>query len=369
MQFIDLKKQYVLYKNEITDAVNKVLESGHFIMGEEVGTLEETLAKYVGVKQCITVSSGTDALLIALMALDIGPGDEVITTPFTWISTAEVIQLLGAKTVFVDIDPETYNLDIDQIEGLITNKTKAIMPVSLFGQMPDYVKINEIAAKFDLPVIEDGAQSFGATQNGKKSLGVTTIGATSFFPAKPFGCYGDGGAIFTDDDIMAAKMRAIRTHGGEKRHYHPYLGINGRFDTIQAAILLAKFPHFEKEVEARGMIGARYSDLLKDICTTPKIQSGNTHMYAQYTIKVENRDEMQQKLKEKGIPTAIYYPKCLHEQPVFNNLGYKLGDFPEAEKASNTVISLPMHPWLEENEQDIIVEALKEALLVDSRRK
>ena len=262
----------------------------------------------------------------------------------------------------MDIDPLDYNLDVSKLAKAITPQTKAIMPVSLFGQLPDMVGIIELASKANIPVLEDAAQSFGATQNGRKSCAVSTIGSTSFFPAKPLGCYGDGGALFTDDDSLAEKMRAIRTHGGLQRHHHPYLGMNGRFDTLQAAILLPKLAYFPVEVEARGRIGARYSDLLRDVCVTPRIRAGNTHVYAQYTIRIPGRDQAAERLKAKGIPTAVYYPKCLHEQPVFAGLGYKWGDFPESEKASREVLSLPMHPFLTEKEQDLIVESLKEAL-------
>lgn len=363
MEFIDLKTQYKKYKQDIDKAIHKVLDSGVYILGEEVRTLEETLAHYVGVKHCITVGNGTDSLYMALLALGVGAGDEVITVPFTWISTVEVIALLGAKPVFVDIDPATYNLDIRQIESKITSKTKAIMPVSLFGQMPDYNAINAIAKKYNLPVIEDGAQSFGATQWGKRSCGVTLIGSTSFFPAKSFGCYGDGGALFTNDDILGNKMRAIRTHGGIVRHQHNCIGMNGRFDTIQAAVLLAKWPHYASELEARYRIGARYSKLLKDCCEVPFVQQGNTHIYHQYTIRIPNRDQVAEELKKKGIPTGVYYPKCCHEQPCFAYLGYGPGSLPECEKAAKEVLSLPMHPWLSEKEQDQIVNAIKEACL------
>lgn len=366
MEFIDLKTQYKKYKTEIDARMAAVLAHGQFILGPEIAELEAVLAQYVGVKHCLTVASGTDSLEIALRALNTGPGDEVITVPFTWISTAEVIGLVGAKPVFVDIEPGTYNIDVTQIEKAITPKTKAILPVSLFGQMPDYDRINAIAAKHNLPVIEDAAQSFGATQRGRRSNGVTLIGSTSFFPAKPLGCYGDGGALFTNDDILANKMRAIRTHGGVKRHEHPFLGMNGRFDTIQAAVLLAKMPHFQDEVEARSRIGARYSSLLASVLTAPGsvpvVMPGNTHVYAQYTIRLSNRDAVSAKLKAQAIPIAVYYPKCLHEQPVFANLGYRWGDFPVSEKASREVLSLPMHPFLTDADQDKIVSALKEAL-------
>ncbi len=365
MQFIDLKTQYQKYRAEIDQRMALVLEHGQFIMGPEIAELESVLAKYVGTKHCITVASGTVSLEIALRALDIGPGDEVVTVPFTWISSAEVIGLAGAKPVFVDIEAQTFNIDVDLIEAAITSRTKAILPVNLFGQMPDYQRLNAIAARHNLPVIEDAAQSFGATQNGRRSCGMTLIGSTSFFPAKPLGCYGDGGALFTNDDALADKMRAIRTHGGQKRHHHPYLGMNGRFDTLQAAVLLAKLPHFEWEVQERARIGARYTESLSSVLhlpsSAPQIMPGNTHVYAQYTIRAANRDAVALRLKELGIPTAVYYPKCLHEQPVFSACGNKWGDFPVAEKASREVLSLPMHPFLSESDQDSVAAALKAA--------
>ena len=362
MQFIDLQAQYKKYQSEIDARLQTVLNHGHFILGPEIAELEKILAEYVGVKHCLTIASGTDSLEIALRALDIGPGHEVITVPFTWISTAEVIGLVGAKPVFVDIQPDTYNLDAALLEKAITPRTKAIIPVNLFGQMPDYQRLNAIATKHNIPVIEDAAQSFGAAQNGRRSCAMSLIGSTSFFPAKPLGCYGDGGALFTSDDLLADKMRAIRTHGGVKRHEHSLLGMNGRFDTLQAAVLLAKFPHFDAEVEARAQIGARYSSLLSALCTVPSIAPGNSHVYAQYTVRVPRRDAVGAKMKEAGIPTAVYYPKCLHEQPIFAGCGYKWGDFPVSEKASREVLSLPMHPFLSESDQDQVVAAFKQAL-------
>ena len=363
MEFIDLKTQQDVIRPPLERNIHRVLHHGQYIMGPEIAELEAALAEYVGVKHCITVASGTDSLEIALRALGLGPGDEVITVPFTWISSAEVIGLVGATPVFVDIEPVSFNIDVAKIEAAITPRTKAILPVSLFGQMPDCAVINAIAARHGLTVIEDGAQSFGATQHGRRSCGVTTIASTSFFPAKPLGCYGDGGALFTDDDELAEKMRAIRTHGGIKRHHHPLLGMNGRFDTLQAAVLLAKWPQFAGEVEARNRIGARYTELLKDSCITPCVMPGNTHVYAQYTIRLAEREQVAETLKARGVPTAVYYPKCLHEQPVFAALGYQWGDFPEAERASREVLSLPMHPWLTEREQDRMVDALHSARL------
>lgn len=362
MQFIDLKTQYLRYKSEIDESIRRVLEHGQFIMGPEIGQLEAELAKYVGVKHCITVASGTDSLEIALRALKIGPGDEVITVPFTWISSAEVISQVGAKPVFVDIDLSTYNLDISQLEAVITPQTRAIIPVSLFGQMAEYEGINRVASKYGITVIEDAAQSFGATQNNQKSCSVTKISSTSFFPAKPFGCYGDGGALFTSDEQLAETMRAIRSHGGIRRHHHTLVGLNGRLDTIQAAILLAKLPHFQDEVEERSRLGARYSEALSNECVVPIILEGNTHVYAQYTVRVPERDKLAEDLKRRCIPTAVYYPKCLHEQPVYEPLGYRWGQFPNSEKASREVISLPMGPFLSDDEQDQVIEALKKSI-------
>ena len=363
VEFIDLKTQYRLHQAEIDARLQKVLNHGAFIMGPEVLECEAALAKYLGVKHGITVSSGTAALEIVLRALDIGPGHEVITVPYTWISTAEVIGLVGARPVFVDIEPDYYNIDVRLLEAAVTPRTKAIIPVSLFGQMPDLDEINRIAARHGIAVIEDAAQSFGATRHGRLSGSVTPISCTSFFPAKPLGCYGDGGAVFTSDDAMAERIKAIRTHGGIHRHHHPLLGTNGRFDTLQAAVLLAKLPHFPAEVEARQRIGARYSELLRDCCRTPAVAPGNIHVYAQYTIRVPDRDALGAALKLKGIPTAVYYPKCLHEQPVFAGCGYQPGDFPESMRAAREVISLPMHPFLGEPDQDRIVAAVKESLL------
>jgi len=362
MEFIDLKRQYAEYQKEIDARMRAVLAHGHFIMGPEIAELESKLAAYVGVKHCISVASGTDSLEIALRALGIGAGDEVITVPFTWISSAEVIGLVGAKPVFVDIEPETYNIDVAQIERAITSRTKAILPVSLFGQMPDYSKINEIAARHNLPVLEDAAQSFGATQRGRRSCSLTLVASTSFFPAKPLGCYGDGGALFTSDDNLAEKMRAIRTHGGVKRHHHPLLGMNGRFDTLQAAVLLAKLPRFDWEVAERARIGARYSELLRSVCVVPEVAPENTHVYAQYTIRAPDREALAAQLKQEGVPTAVYYPKCLHEQPVFSHCGANWGDLPVAEQASREVLSLPMHPFLSQADQDHVVSAVMKAL-------
>ena len=364
MEFIDLKTQYKTYKEEIDKAIHEVLDSTQFVMGPAVVKLEEELAAYAGVKHCIGASSGTDTLLIALMALDIGPGDEVITTPFTFISTAEVIKFLGAKPVFVDIDLDTYNINPDLIEAAITPKTKAIMPVGLFGHMPDLKKINAIAEKHGIPVIEDAAQSFGAEQDGVKSCGGSTFGSTSFFPAKPLGGYGDGGALFTNDDALAEKCRAIRVHGGVTRHEYQYVGLNGRLDTIQAAVLRVKLSHFNDELAARERIGARYNEQLKDLFVTPTTKPGFTHTYAIYTLRSKNRETILKQLSAAGIPSPIYYPRSLHEQIPFQDLGYSNKDFPNTMIACSEIFSVPMHPFLSEQDQDKVIQVLKQSTAV-----
>lgn len=360
MEFIDLNRHYLFYKETINECIEKVLKHGNYIMGPEIQELESKLSKFVGVKHCITVASGTDSLEIALRALGIGFGDEVITVPFSWISSAEIIAQVGARPVFVDIESDSFNINPDLIEKAITKQTKAIIAVSLFGQMSKIELINKIASKYNIAVIEDAAQSFGATRDGVKSCGATVIGSTSFFPAKPLGCFGDGGALFTNDDKLALTMKAIRSHGGIERHNHTHIGMNGRFDTLQAAIILGKIDGFEKEVDLRSKIGERYSRKLKNHVITPIILDKNTHVYAQYTIRVDSveREMIINKLKQQGIPTGIYYPKCFHEQPVFQYLNYKYGDFPIAEKASSEVMSLPMHPFLTKEEQDLVIEEL-----------
>ena len=360
MQFIDLKTRHKLIGDKINARIQKVMDHGQFILGPEVVELEQKLAEYTGSKHCVTVSSGTDSLLIALMTLGVGAGDEVITVPYTWISTAEVIALLGAKPVFVDIRPDTWNMHETQVEAAITEKTKAIMPVSIYGQCPNMDAINAIAEKYNLPVIEDAAQSFGASYKGKKSCNLTTIGSTSFFPSKPLGCYGDGGALFTNDDDMAEKFRWIRVHGQERKHHHPILGLNGRMDTLQAAILLEILEVFPDEVANRQNLGHTYSERLSkhEGLTIPRIGEHNTSVYAQYTILSEQRDKIQQSLKEKNIPSVSYYSVPLHLQPVFRNLGHKEGDFPVAEKVANQCLSIPMSPYLSEDEQTKVIDAI-----------
>ena len=365
MDFIDLKSQQALIREELEKRIATVLDHGRYIMGPEVQELEERLADYVGVKHCIGASSGTDTLLIALMALGVGPGDEVITVPYTWISTAEMIALLGATPVFVDIDEKTWNMDPSLLEAAITPKTKAIMPVGIFGQTADMTAVNAIAERNgNLPVIEDAAQSFGATHHGKKSGSLSTIGSTSFFPSKPLGCYGDGGALFTDDDDLAQAMRQIRAHGQAKKHHHPILGLNGRLDTIQAAVTLAKLDIFDGEIEKRNQVADRYSASLRSgtlEVTVPEVGEGNTSVWAQYTVLAENPEALQATLKEQGIPSVSYYAVPLHVQPVFANLGHKRGDFPVTEQVASQGLSLPMNPYLTEEEIEQVCKALQRA--------
>ncbi len=373
MDFIDLKSQYRRIQSSVNVRIQKVLEHGQYVLGPECTELEALLADYVGTKHCVAASSGTDTLLIALMALEIGPGDEVITSPFTFIATGEMIALAGATPVFVDIEKHTCNLDPALIERAITPRTKAIMPVSLYGQCADFDAINAIAKRHGIAVIEDGAQSFGALYKGRRSCGLSEIGSTSFFPSKPLGAYGDAGALFTNDDALAKLMREIRVHGQDRRYHHPRLGINGRLDTLQAAILLAKMEIFEDEVQARSRLGARYTELLHEafagqhIIGTPAIESHNLSVYAQYTIKVphenDGRARFERRMKEQGIPTAVHYPLSLHQQPVFAGLAYKEGDFPVAELMAQRVVSLPMHPYLTDVQQQQVVAAVRNAVL------
>ena len=359
--FIDLKTQYETYKEEINKEVLGVMESTQFILGPQVTKLENRLAEFTGAKHAIGCSSGTDALILALLALDVKAGDEIITTPFTFIATAEVIALLGAVPVFVDICDKNYNIDYNLIEEKITPKTKAIMPVSLYGQTSNMDKINEIAEKHNLPVIEDACQSFGAEFNGKKSCNLSTIGCTSFFPSKPLGCYGDGGALFCNDDELAKKIRTILNHGQEERYKHKLIGINGRIDAMQAAILNVKLNHFEDEVKARAEIGDRYSKLLKDSneVKAPFVFEDRTSVYAQYSVLCKDRDALSKKLNDAGIPTAVHYPIPLHLQEAFAYLGGKEGDFPVSERISKAIMSLPMSPFLTNEQQDMIVETIK----------
>ncbi len=364
MEFIDLKSQQRRIRESIDRRLAAVLDHGRYILGPEVEELEESLSRFVGCRHTIGVSSGTDSLMIALMALEIGPGDEVITVPYTWISTAEVIGLVGATPVFIDVEEDTWNMDPELLKAAITEKTKAIMPVGIYGQTANMTEINRIAAEAgNIPVIEDAAQSFGATHHGKQSGGLGTIGSTSFFPSKPLGGYGDGGAIFTDDDELAEKMRWIHLHGQSGRNHHPILGVNGRLDSMQAAVVLAKMEIFEEEVGLRSEVGERYSNLLKDLpVEVPFIADGNTSVYAQYTLLSTVRDQLQQKLGDAGIPSVAYYAVPLHLQPVFSGLGHQEGEFPVTESIAARGLSLPMSPYVSEADQVKIAETIASAL-------
>lgn len=361
IDFIDLKTQQDNLRPQLERNLHRVLHHGQYIMGPEVAELEGKLATYTGAKHCITVASGTEALLIALMALGIKPGDEVITTPFTFVATAEVIVLLGAVPVFVDIESDTCNIDASLIEAAITLKTRAIMPVSLYGQPTDMDEINAIAARHGLAVIEDAAQSFGAEYKGRKSCNLSTIGCTSFFPSKPLGCYGDGGAIFTSDDALAKAMREIRAHGQERRYVHTRIGVGGRMDTLQCAVVLAKLERFDWEVERRLKIGARYNDLLAGKVLVVTQRQDRNSVFAQYTVFVENREQVQEKLKADGVPTAVHYPVPLHLQPAYKDPCRVHGGVPVAETMSARVMSLPMSPDLDEKTQNTICAVLEDA--------
>lgn len=357
MQFIDLAAQQARIKDKIDANIQKVLSHGQYILGPEVTELEEKLAAFTGSKHCITVANGTDALQIAQMAFGIGPGDEVITPGFTYIATAETVALLGAKPVYVDVCPKTYNLDPTKLEAAITSKTKAIIPVSLYGQCADFDAINAIANKYGIPVIEDAAQSFGASYKGKKSCNLTTVACTSFFPSKPLGCYGDGGAIFTNDDELAVVLRQIARHGQDRRYHHIRVGVNSRLDTLQAAILLPKLEIFAEEIQLRNQVASNYTQLLNEagVDTTPFIEEHNISAWAQYTVRVKNREQVQKKLSEQGIPTAVHYPIPLNKQPAVSDSEARL---PIGDEVADEVMSLPMHPYLTEQEQQRVVQAL-----------
>lgn len=367
MEFIDLKSQYQRLKKDIDAGIQRVLDHGQYILGPEVAELEEKLAAYVGAKYCISVANGTDALQIAEMAFGIGPGDEVITPGFTYIATAETVALLGAKPVYVDIDPRTYNVDPALIEAAITARTKAIIPVSLYGQCADFDAINSIAAKHGIPVIEDAAQSFGASYKGRKSCNLSTVACASFFPSKPLGCYGDGGAIFTNDDELAKVIRQIARHGQDRRYHHIRVGVNSRLDTIQAAILLPKLAVLDEELTQRQRVADTYNELLNshpleggdqssEPIVTPHLEPHNTSAWAQYTVQVPDREKLQEHLKLAGIPTAVHYPIPLNKQPAVADVSVQL---PVGDGVAERVMSLPMHPWLVLDIQQKIVQALQ----------
>ncbi|MGH8252862.1 MAG: DegT/DnrJ/EryC1/StrS family aminotransferase [Steroidobacteraceae bacterium] len=364
MAFVDLKSQYAALRETINARIQRVLDHGQYIMGPEVEEMEDRLAVYTGAKHCISVASGTEALLIALMALDLKPGDEVITTPFTFAATAEMIVLLGGVPVLVDIEPDTCNIDASLIEAKINARTKAIMPVSLYGQCADMDEINAVAARHGgIAVIEDAAQSFGATYRGRKSGNLSTFGCTSFFPSKPLGCYGDGGAIFTSDDALAQAFREIRVHGQSGRYLHTRVGVGGRMDTLQCAVVLAKLERFEWELAQRRDLGARYASALAGVAGLRllTVRAGRDCVWAQYTLFVERRAEVQAALRAQGIPTAVHYPKPVHHQPAYAGLAGP-GLCPHSVRAAERVLSIPMSADLGFDQQDRVMAALEEAL-------
>lgn len=362
MEFIDLKSQYLRLKSEIDAGIQRVLDHGQYILGPEVAELEEKLAAYTGAGYCISVANGTDALQIAMMALAIGPGDEVITPGFTYIATAETVALLRAKPVYVDVSERTYNLDPALLEAAITPRTKAIIPVSLYGQCADFDAINAIATRHGIPVIEDAAQSFGATYKGRKSCNLSTIACTSFFPSKPLGCYGDGGAVFTNDEALARAIRQIARHGQDRRYHHIRVGVNSRLDTLQAAILLPKLSILDEEMSARQEVSSRYTAMLNGagISSTPFIDANNSSAWAQYTVRVAHREAVQKVLGEAGIPTAVHYPIPLNKQPAVRDDSISL---PIGDAVASEVMSLPMHPLLSEADQQTIVSTLARAVV------
>lgn len=358
--FVDLKAQYNAYKAEIDAAMQAVVDQSAFIMGPQVFELEEQLKAFVGAKHAISCCSGTDALLIAMMALDIKPGDEIITTPFTFFATGETIALLGAKPVFVDIDPVSFNINPALIEAAITPKTKAIIPVSLYGQPSDMDEINALALKYNLVVIEDAAQSFGATYKGKRSCNLSRLSCTSFFPAKPLGCYGDGGAVFANDDALAEKIRSIRNHGQTERYVHKYIGINGRIDTIQAAVLLVKLKYYDSEIQKRMDVAASYDAAFADLSEVvrPVVAQDRTSVYAQYTLRAPKRAELQEFLKSRGIPTSVHYPILLSDQEAIASI-YDYPDFPVSRAATQEVVSLPICSFTSQETIAYVVEQVK----------
>jgi dTDP-4-amino-4,6-dideoxygalactose transaminase len=377
MEFIDLKRQYQAIKPSVQKRLSDILERASFVMGKEISELEDSLAHYTGAGHCLTCSSGTDALLLALMAKGVGPGDAVFTTTFTFIATAEVISLLGATPIFVDIDKQTYNIDVWKLRSAILSvkkggvvaagvpaglTAKAIIPVDLFGLCAEYDALEAMAKEFKMFLLEDAAQSFGATLGARMACSFGTMAATSFFPAKPLGCYGDGGAVFCDDKDTMDVLKSLRIHGqGADKYENVRIGINGRMDTMQAAVILAKMEIFEQEMERRQVVAARYSHGLRGKVVVPHVPAGTRSAWAQYSIQCDNREGMMSALKNRGIPTAIYYPKPLHLQKAFAQLGYERGQFPVAEEIASRIFSLPMHPYLEEKDQDMIIDAICKA--------
>ncbi len=363
MELVDLKQQYKTYKADIDAAIEGVITTTSFINGEAVRTLEKQLQSYTAVNHAVLCSSGTDALLLAMMALGVKQDDEILVPAFTYVATASMMPLVGAKPIFVEVDPVSFNIDVSKIEEKITDRTVGIVPVSLYGQCADFDAINEIAARHGLWVMEDGAQSFGATYKGRKSCSLTRVATTSFFPAKPLGCYGDGGAIFTNDDELFAKLLLYRNHGQSKRYHHDVIGLNGRMDTLQAAIVSAKLNYFDDELRARNRIAKNYTEALSSCVTTPVINAQNISSWAQYTIRVSNRDEVSIHLERKGVPTAVHYPMPLPRQKAFAYL-HDSSSYPVSDDCARTVLSLPMHPFLSDQEMCQICDAVMEVARV-----
>lgn len=362
--FLDLKPQYKALESKINERIQTVLNHGQFILGPEVLECETALREYIGAKYCLTAASGTDALMMVLMALGVGPGDEVITTPFSFFATAEVISLVGATPVFADIDPVTFNIDPKKVELAVSKKTKAIMPVSLYGQPADFDELSDIGTRHGIPVIEDAAQSFGAPYKDKKSCNLSCVSATSFFPAKPLGCYGDGGAVFTNDEALHKKMEQIRVHGQSARYHHTSLGINGRLDTLQCAVLIEKLTRYDWEIGRRNAIASRYSESFMDLgerCVVPQVRGDRGSVWAQYTMRVQDRDTFSARMKEHGVPTSIHYPTPLHHQPVYKHLRERYS-CPEAEKAARSVISLPMFPDMTDEQVSHVIKAVLQSV-------
>lgn len=368
--FIDLKAQYERVEKEVNAGIQRVLAHGKYIMGPEIGEFENKLAEFCGVKHAITCSNGTDALSLGLMAYDVGPGDAVFTTPFTFFATAETIALTGATPVFVDIDPRTFNIDpkelLRQVERVVSEgklNPRGVMPVNLFGLAPDFDKIDEVAKKHNLFVIEDTAQGFGGEYKGRISGSLGDISATSFFPAKPLGCYGDGGAVFTNDDDLADKMKSLRVHGqGVDKYDNVRIGLNARFDTLQAAIMLPKLEIFPNEIRLRQNVAERYNEALKSLVETPYVPEGYKSVWAQYSVLSDDREPLQDALKKEGIPSVIYYRIPCHLSKAFEHLGYKTGDMPESERAATRIFSLPMHPYVEDDFASKVADIFKSVL-------
>jgi UDP-2-acetamido-2-deoxy-ribo-hexuluronate aminotransferase len=361
MQFIDLQRQYQSYKEEIRAEMDKVLDTSRYILGPAVAELEQALAGFIGVKHAIGCGSGTDALLLAMMAMELKPGDEVIVPDFTFFATAEAVSLLGGRPVFADVLPDTLNLDPRQVEAKISRRTRGVIAVSLYGQCADFDELAEIARRRKLFLVEDAAQSFGATYRGRKSGALCELATTSFYPAKPLGAYGDAGALFTNDDALAERLRVLANHGQPATYRHRLVGINGRLDSLQAAILKVKLRHFPEELERRQQVASWYESELERLVTTPRVRKGNTSSWAQYTVRSPHRADLLAKLKERGIPTAIHYPMPLHQQEVYSGLGIRDASLPESVQASQEVFSLPMHPFLTREEVKLVGAAIREA--------